>query len=143
MSGVNKVILVGRLGADPDVRRSNAGNLIVTFRVATSEAWRDKSSGEKREKTEWHTVVIFNDALAKVAENYLKKGSRVYLEGQLQTRKWLDRDANDRYSIEVVLQRYRGELVLLDDKREQGGSPGEPPQNDSDPSKHIDDDIPF
>jgi len=118
---VNKVILVGNLGADPEVRRLNSGDPVVNLRVATSENWRDKSTGERREKTEWHNVVIFNDNLAKVAENYLRKGSKVYLEGQLQTRKWTDRDGNDRYTTEVVLQRYRGELTMLDGRSEGGG----------------------
>ncbi len=118
---VNKVILVGNLGADPEVRRLNSGDPVVNLRIATSETWRDKASGERREKTEWHNVVIFNDQLAKVAENYLKKGAKVYLEGQLQTRKWQDRDGNDKYTTEVVLQRYRGELQMLDSRGEGGG----------------------
>ena len=118
---VNKVILVGNLGADPEVRRLNSGDPVVNLRIATSENWRDKSTGERREKTEWHNVVIFNDNLAKVAENYLKKGSKVYVEGQLQTRKWQDRDGNDKYTTEVVLQRYRGELTMLDGRGEGGG----------------------
>lgn len=118
---VNKVILVGNLGADPEIRRLNSGDPVVNLRIATGESWRDKSTGERREKTEWHNVVIFNDNLAKVAENYLKKGSKVYLEGQLQTRKWTDRDGNDRYTTEVVLQRYRGELTMLDGRGEGGG----------------------
>jgi len=118
---VNKVILVGNLGADPEVRRLNSGDPVVNLRIATSENWRDKSTGERREKTEWHNVVIFNDNLAKVAENYLKKGSKVYVEGQLQTRKWQDRDGNDKYTTEVVLQRYRGELTMLDGRSDSGG----------------------
>ncbi|WP_306017024.1 single-stranded DNA-binding protein [Oceanicaulis sp. MMSF_3324] len=118
---VNKVILVGNLGADPEVRRLNSGDPVVNLRIATSENWRDKSTGERREKTEWHNVVIFNDNLAKVAENYLKKGSKVYVEGQLQTRKWQDRDGNDKYTTEVVLQRYRGELTMLDGRGDSGG----------------------
>ena len=118
---VNKVILVGNLGADPEVRRLNNGDPVVNLRIATSENWRDKATGERREKTEWHNVVIFNDNLAKVAENYLKKGSKVYIEGQLQTRKWQDRDGNDKYTTEVVLQRYRGELTMLDGRGEGGG----------------------
>ncbi|MGY6629033.1 MAG: single-stranded DNA-binding protein [Oceanicaulis sp.] len=118
---VNKVILVGNLGADPEVRRLNSGDPVVNLRIATSEQWRDKSTGERREKTEWHNVVIFNDNLAKVAENYLKKGAKVYIEGQLQTRKWQDRDGNDRYTTEVVLQKYRGEMTMLDGKGEGGG----------------------
>jgi single-strand DNA-binding protein len=111
---VNKVILVGNLGKDPDVRRLNSGDQVVSFSVATSETWRDKASGERKERTEWHNVVIFNENLAKVAEQYCKKGTKVYLEGQLQTRKWQDQSGADRYTTEVVLQRFRGELQLLD-----------------------------
>lgn len=126
MSGsVNKVILVGNLGADPEVRRLQSGDPIVNLRIATSESWRDKNSGERKEKTEWHQVVIFNDQLAKVAEAYLKKGMKVYVEGSLQTRKWQDQSGADRYSTEVVLQKFRGELQMLDsagsnDDRERG-----------------------
>ena len=111
---VNKVILVGNLGKDPDVRRLNSGDQVVSFSVATSETWRDKSSGERKERTEWHNVVIFNENLGKVAEQYCKKGTKVYLEGQLQTRKWQDQSGADRYTTEVVLQRFRGELQLLE-----------------------------
>jgi len=118
---VNKVILVGNLGADPEVRRMGSGEPVVNLRIATSESWRDKASGERREKTEWHTVVIFNENLAKIAEQYLKKGSKIYIEGQLQTRKWQDKTGADRYSTEVVVQRYRGELTLLDGRGEGGG----------------------
>ena len=118
---VNKVILVGNLGADPEIRRLNSGDPVVNLRIATSESWRDKQSGERREKTEWHNVVIFNDNLAKVAEQYLKKGMKVYLEGQLQTRKWQDQTGNDRYTTEVVLQKFRGELQMLDSRGESGG----------------------
>lgn len=117
---VNKVILVGNLGADPEIRRLNSGDPVVNLRIATSESWRDKNSGERREKTEWHQVVIFNDNLAKVAENYLKKGAKVYIEGQLQTRQWEDQSGQKRYTTEIVLQRYRGELQMLD-SRGQGG----------------------
>jgi single-strand DNA-binding protein len=117
---VNKVILVGNLGADPEIRRLNSGDPVVNFRIATSETWRDKNSGERREKTEWHSIVIFNDNLAKVAEQYLKKGMKVYIEGQLQTRKWQDQTGNDRYTTEIVLQKFRGELQMLD-ARGQGG----------------------
>ena len=117
---VNKVILVGNLGADPEIRRLNSGDPVVNLRIATSESWRDKNSGERKEKTEWHSVVIFNDNLAKVAEQYLKKGAKVYIEGQLQTRKWQDQTGNDRYTTEIVLQKFRGELQMLD-TRGQGG----------------------
>jgi single-strand DNA-binding protein len=115
---VNKVTLVGNLGADPEVRAMSNGSKIVNLKLATSEIWRDKSSGERKEKTEWHRVVIFNEALAKVAEAYCRKGSKVYLEGSLQTRKWQDKDGGDRYSTEVVLQKFNGALVLLDSKGE-------------------------
>jgi single-strand DNA-binding protein len=111
---VNKVILVGNLGRDPEVRRTNAGAPVVNLRVATSESWRDKTSGERQERTEWHNVVIFNEVLAKVAEQYLKKGSKVYVEGQLTTRKWQDQSGQDRYTTEVVVNRFRGDLTLLD-----------------------------
>lgn len=122
MSGsVNKCILIGHLGRDPEVRRLGNGDPVVSLRVATSESWRDKQSGERREKTEWHSVVIFNENIAKVAEQYLKKGSKVYLEGQLQTREWSDKDGAKRYSTEVVLQRYRGELTLLDGGKASSG----------------------
>ena len=120
---VNKVILVGNLGADPEARSLNNGGEVVNMRVATSESWSDKSSGQRQERTEWHNVVIFNENLGKVAKSYLKKGSKVYLEGQIQTRKWQDQSGADRYSTEIVLQRFRGELVLLD-SRGGGGSGG-------------------
>ena len=121
---VNKVILVGNLGADPEIRRLNSGDPVVNIRIATSETWRDKNSGERKERTEWHNVVIFNDSLAKVAEQYLKKGMKVYVEGQLQTRKWQDQSGQDRYTTEVVLQKFRGELQMLD-SRNQGEGGGQ------------------
>jgi single-strand DNA-binding protein len=117
---VNKVILIGNLGKDPEVRRLNNGDPVVNLSVATSESWRDKMSGERKEKTEWHRVVIFNDQLAKVAEQYLRKGSKVYIEGQLQTRKY-EQNGQEKYSTEIVLQKYRGELTMLDGKGEGGG----------------------
>ena len=113
---VNKVILIGNLGRDPEVRRTNAGDAVVSFSVATTESWRDKGTGERKDRTEWHNVVIFNENLGKVAEQYCKKGSKVYLEGQLQTREFTDRDGNQRKATEVVLQRFRGELTLLDSR---------------------------
>jgi len=113
---LNKVLLIGNLGADPEIRRLNSGDPVVNIRIATSESWRDKNSGERKEKTEWHNVVIFNDNLAKVAEQYLKKGAKVYVEGQLQTRKWQDQSGADRYTTEIVLQKFRGELQMLDGK---------------------------
>ena len=120
MAGVNKVILVGNLGADPEARSLNNGGEVVNMRVATSEQWKDRD-GNRQERTEWHNVVIFNENLGRVAKSYLRKGSKVYLEGQLQTRKWTDQSGNDRYTTEIVLQRFRGELVLLD-SREGGGA---------------------
>ncbi len=113
---VNKVILIGNLGRDPQVRRMNSGDAVVSFSIATTESWRDKASGERKDKTEWHNIVIFNENLAKVAEQYLKKGSKVYVEGQLQTRKYTDKDGAEKYTTEVVLQRYRGELTLMDSR---------------------------
>ncbi|MBM6594839.1 single-stranded DNA-binding protein [Microvirga pudoricolor] len=152
---VNKVILVGNLGRDPEVRRLGDGNPVVNLRIATSETWKDKNSGERKEKTEWHQVVIFNENLGRVAEQYLKKGSKVYLEGQLQTRKWTDKDGIEKYSTEIVLQRFRGELTILD-SRGQGGdvedsesfgqsSPMERRPAPATASRYsdIDDDIPF
>jgi single-strand DNA-binding protein len=111
---VNKVILIGNLGADPEIRRTQDGRPIANLRIATSETWRDKATGERREKTEWHRVVIFNEGLCKIVEQYLKKGSKVYLEGALQTRKWQDKDGQDRYSTEVVLQGFNSQLTMLD-----------------------------
>ncbi|WP_420405023.1 single-stranded DNA-binding protein [Nisaea sp.] len=118
---VNKVILVGNLGRDPDIRTMQDGNKVVNLSVATSESWRDRNSGERRERTEWHRVVIFNENLAKVAEQFLRKGSKVYVEGQLQTRKWTDQSGQEKYSTEVVLQRFRGELQMLDGRGDGGG----------------------
>ncbi len=121
---VNKVILVGNLGADPEVRRTQDGRPIVNLRVATSENWRDKNTGERKEKTEWHRVVIFSEGLCRIAEQYLKKGSKVYLEGQLQTRKWTDKDNIERYSTEVVLQGFNSALTMLDGRSGGGGGMG-------------------
>ena len=154
MSGsVNKVTLVGNLGRDPEIRAMQNGDKIVQLSVATSDRWKDKNSGEQRERTEWHRVVIFNDALGKIAEQYLKKGSTVYLEGQLQTRKWTDQQSGqEKYTTEVVLQRYRGELTLLGSRPENQISNDQ--QNDqidqsnqvsmsNDVASDLDDEIPF
>ena len=126
---VNKVILVGNLGRDPEVRRLGSGDPVVNLRIATSESWKDKGTGERKEKTEWHSVVIFNENLGRVAEQYLRKGSKVYIEGQIQTRKWQDQSGQEKYTTEIVLQRFRGELTILD-SRGGGGSdvPEEPGQ---------------
>lgn len=147
---INKVILVGNLCADPEIRRMNSGDPVVNLRIATSESWRDRQTGERKERAEFHSVVIFNDNLAKVAEQYLRKGSKVYVEGQLQTRKWQDQSGADKYTTEIVLQKFRGELQMLDPKgdgqrdegratqrtyaEESGGSYG---------SDDLDDEIPF
>jgi single-strand DNA-binding protein len=121
---VNKVILIGNLGKDPEIRRTQDGRPIANLSVATSESWRDKATGERKEKTEWHRVVIFNEGLCKIAEQYLKKGAKVYLEGQLQTRKWQDKDGQDKYSTEVVLQGFNSQLTMLDTRGGGGGSAG-------------------
>ncbi len=124
---VNKVILVGNLGRDPEVRFAQSGSKIVNMSVATSESWKDKQTGERKEKTEWHRIVIFNERLADVAEKYLKKGSKVYLEGALQTRKWTDKEGQEKYSTEVVIDRFRGDLTMLDTRGGGGGGAGEEP----------------
>ena len=135
MSGsVNKVILVGNLGRDPEIRYSQSGVKIVNMRLATSESWKDKQTGERREKTEWHTVVIFDERLADVAEQYLRKGSKIYIEGQLQTRKWTGNDGQERYSTEVVLNRFRGVLTMLDSRRDGGGAPARDDDRDAVPA---------
>lgn len=148
---VNKVILVGNLGADPEIRRMPDGRPVANLRIATSETWRDKATGERREKTEWHRVVIFNEGLCRIAEQYLKKGSKVYLEGQLQTRKWQDQSGQDRYTTEVVLQNYNSVLTMLDSRRDGTAAPD--PSSDFGQTgpmaggktfdKEIDDEIPF
>ncbi len=161
---VNKVILIGNLGRDPEVRRTGAGDPIVSFSLATSESWRDKASGERKERTEWHNIVIFNENLGKIAEQYCKKGTKIYLEGQLQTREFTDRDGNQRKATEVVLTRFRGELTLLDSRgrSDAGGTleapndsfgraapvmagvpDGTPAAGSSSTAGIIDDDIPF
>lgn len=118
---VNKVILIGNVGADPEIRRTQDGRAIANLRIATSETWRDRNSGERKEKTEWHTVVVFNEGLTKVVEQYVKKGAKLYIEGQLQTRKWQDQSGNERYSTEIVLQGFNSTLTMLDGRGEGGG----------------------
>ena len=145
MAGVNKVILVGNLGRDPEVRRTSSGDPVVNFTLATSETWRDKASGERKERTEWHRIVIFNENIAKVAEQYLHKGSKVYIEGQLATRKWTDKDGNEKYTTEIVLNRFRGELQMLDSR---GDSSGRANTGTDEPGRsferaEMDDEIPF
>ncbi|NTF17674.1 single-stranded DNA-binding protein [Agrobacterium rubi] len=143
---VNKVILIGNLGADPEVRKTQAGKPIVNLRIATSESWKDRTSGERKEKTEWHTVVIFNEGLAKVAEQYLKKGSTVYIEGALQTRKWQDQGGNDRYSTEIVLQGFNSTLTILNGRGERDSGGGNSGGNDDNGGGYDDngnEDIPF
>jgi single-strand DNA-binding protein len=145
---VNKVVLIGNLGKDPEIRNTQAGDKIVSFNLATSETWNDKASGERKERTEWHRVVVFNSQIADVAERFLKKGAKVYVEGQLQTRKWTDQAGVERYSTEVVLARFKGEMTMLSSANggnRQGGAPegstggGYLPRTGSD----LDDDIPF
>ena len=156
MSGsVNRVIIVGNLGKDPEIRTTQSGDRIANLSVATSETWRDKQSGERKERTEWHRVVIFGDALAGVAEKYLRKGSKVYLEGQLQTRKWQDQSGADRYSTEIVLQPFRGTLTMLDSPSDGQHDDTRSPRPDRDDPRtnagtgggarydDLDDDIPF
>ena len=151
---VNKVIIVGNLGRDPEVRSFQNGGKVVNLRIATSENWRDKATGERREKTEWHSVAIFSEPLGRIAEQYLRKGSKVYVEGQLETRKWQDQSGQDRYSTEVVLRPYRGELTLLDGRGDSAGGGGYDPEGGSSSgggyagggggaSRIEDDEIPF
>ncbi len=147
MSGsLNKVLLIGNLGNDPEVRNTQDGRSLCTFSIATSESWKDKNSGEKRDKTEWHRVVIFNEGLVRIAEQYLKKGSKVYLEGQLQTRKWQDKDGVEKYTTEVVLQNYNGNLTMLggrSDNAVSDFSSNDPQDNVASIGTDMDDDIPF
>ena len=137
---VNKVILIGNLGADPEVRTFGNGGKVCNLRIATSETWKDKNTGERREKTEWHTVAIFNEGFVRVCEQYLKKGSKVYIEGALQTRKWQDQSGNDRYSTEVVLQGFGSTLVMLDGTGGGGSASGE---SQAPAAPVMDDEIPF
>lgn len=156
---VNKVILVGNLGRDPEARTFPSGGKVVNLRIATSETWKDRNSGERRERTEWHSVSIYNEPLGRIAEQYLRKGSKVYLEGQLETRKWQDQNGQDRYTTEVAIRPFRGELTLLDGRGDSGGSGGGsggggydnqdkgygggPSSGSSAPSSDMDDEIPF
>jgi single-strand DNA-binding protein len=145
---VNKVILVGNLGADPDVKRTQDGRPIVNLSIATSESWRDKNTGERKDKSEWHRVVIFSEGLCKVAENYLKKGSKVYLEGALATRKWTDQSGQDKYSTEIVLQGFNSTLTMLDGKDNRDNSGGNYGSTSGGEQRHLvddmdDQDIPF
>lgn len=153
MSSVNKVMLVGNVGKDPEVRAMQNGDKVASFSLATSERWKDKNTGERKERTEWHNVVVFNEGLVRVVEQFVKKGSRLYVEGAIQTRKWQDKDGRDRYSTEVVLQRFRGEIQLLDTRRDddEDAQPAEvrreynPIPSGPPPSTGamINDDIPF
>ncbi len=147
---VNKVILIGNLGADPEIRQTKDGKPIANLSVATSESWKDRNTGERREKTEWHRVVIFNEGLTRIAEQYLKKGSKVYIEGQLQTRKWQDKNGNDKYTTEVVLQGFNSNLTMLDGRsgggggmERTGGGMSEQSSSSGGQSYELDDDIPF
>ena len=150
MSGVNKVILVGNLGRDPEIRALQSGGKIANLSLATTETWRDKNSGEKQERTEWHRIVIFNEKLVEVVERYVKKGTKLYVEGQLQTRKWTDNNGQDRYSTEIVLQRFRGEIQILSGGAERdgggashGGGYGGGSGGGGKKNQDLDDEIPF
>lgn len=145
MSSINKVILVGNVGKDPEIRSTQSGSKIANLSLATSERWKDKQTGERREKTEWHRVVVFSDGLVRVIENYVKKGSKLYVEGQLQTRKWQDQSGNDRYSTEVVLQAYGGTITLLDSRKDSDGGQGQGSYDAGfgDGASVLDDEIPF
>lgn len=140
---INKVILLGNLGKDPEVRSAQDGTKVVSFSLATSESWRDKSTGERKDKVEWHRVVVFNPNLAEICEKYLHKGSKVYIEGQLQTRKWQDQSGVDKFTTEIVLGRFRGELALLDSRADTTGAGGTFEDKTEDNTMEIDDDIPF
>lgn len=144
MSSLNKVQLIGNLGRDPEVREFQNGGKVCNLNIATSETWKDKNTGERKEKTEWHSVAIFQEGLVRIAEQYLKKGSKVYIEGKMQTRKWQDQSGADKYSTEVVLQGFGGALVMLDGKSGGGGDTGGTYGNDTPPpSGDMDDEIPF
>ena len=158
MASVNKVILIGNLGADPEIRSLNSGDRVANLRIATSETWRDRSSGERKEKTEWHRVVVFNENIVKVCEQYLRKGAKVYVEGSIQTRKWSDQSGVEKFSTEIVLQKFRGELTMLDGRGDNAGesegggynggfSSGPRAQTSAAPredfSADLDDEIPF
>lgn len=146
---VNKVIIIGRLGRDPEVRTFQSGGRVVNLNIATSESWKDKATGEKKERTEWHTVAIFNEPIGKIAEQYLKKGANVYIEGQIETRKWQDQSGADRYTTEIVIRPFRGELTLLDSRRSQsddGGTYGQTQDCQDTPFSRrsdMEDEIPF
>jgi single-strand DNA-binding protein len=151
---LNKAMLIGHLGKDPEVRSLNSGKKVVSFSLATSESWRDKQTGERQEKTQWHNVVVFNEPLGKIAEQYLRKGSKVYVEGAIQTRKWQDQQGQDRYTTEIVLQAFNGAITLLDSRRDGGGDRDEdrsasssgdrkPASNRSSLAEELDDEIPF
>jgi single-strand DNA-binding protein len=137
MSSLNRVCLIGNLGADPEVRHTQSGGMIVNMRIATNEKWNDKHSGEKRERTEWHTIAIFSEGLGKVAERYLRKGSKVYVEGKLATEKWQDKNGNDRYTTKVIMDAYHGKLVMLGDGK-GGGREGDYGYDDERPAKQVD-----
>ena len=152
---LNKVLLIGRLGNDPEVRSTQDGRTVVNFSIATSETWKDKNTNERKEKTEWHRVVVFNEGLSKIIQQYVKKGSRIYIEGQLQTRKWQDQSGQDKYTTEIVLQNYSGSMTILDNQNDGTGLNSPPPEQITEPNKteannaeeidadDFDDEIPF
>lgn len=148
MAGVNKVIIIGNVGKDPEIRQMQDGFKIANFSIATSESWKDKNTGERKEKTEWHRIAVMNERLSEIVEKYVRKGSKLYVEGQLQTRKWTDQSGMDRYTTEVVIGRFKGEITMLDSRNSGGGFDGasqSQPQQSSEPSMpaSIDDEMPF
>ncbi len=147
MSGLNKVLLIGHLGKDPEIRSMQNGNRVANFSLATSESWKDRESGARKDRTTWHKIVVFDEHLVKLAENYLKKGSRIYLEGQIQERKWTDQSGQDKYTTEVVLNRFRGTLTMLDGKQEDNTPKQEAPPGYTKPEpsrpQDLDDEVPF
>jgi len=145
VSSLNKVTLIGRAGKDPEVRTTQDGGKIVNMTIATSDVWKDKNSGERKEKTEWHRIVIFNDRLADVVEKYVRKGSQLYIEGAVQTRKWTDKDGHEKYTTEIVLQKFKGEIILLDSKKDSAPGDDRPAYKAAPATQapDLDDDIPF
>ena len=138
---LNKVTLIGHLGKDPDIRTMQSGGKVASFSLATSESWKDKASGERKERTEWHNVVVYNEGLVKVVEQFLKKGSKIYLEGRMETRKWQDKDGNDKYTTEVVLRPFNGEILMLDAKKDDAGTAGQ--AHEQAPDAELEDEIPY
>lgn len=147
LNSLNQVTLIGRLGADPDIRSTKDGKEVASFSLATSESWKDRTSGERKEKTEWHRIVVFNEGLVGIIKNYVKKGSKIYIEGSLQTRKWVDQGGQEKYTTEIVLQGFNANIILLDSKEQSGSSSVQAKSNDvkqsNDLNDYLDDELPF